>query len=91
LFMKEKKDYLFTYYKQYSFVNYLADTWIELPVPDNFIPALYYLVISQIDMIYVQQLESQPVSNFNKYQYEIDKLKKDDLPVATSFIWVNYK
>lgn len=91
LFMKEKKDYLFTYYKQYSFVNYLADTWIELPVPDSFIPALYYLVISQIDMIYVQQLESQPVSNFNKYQYEIDKLKKDDLPPATSFIWVNIK
>lgn len=91
LFMKEKKDYLFTYYKQYTFKDYLTNMGVELPIPDNFIPALYYLVLSQIDMIYVQQLDWQPSSNFNKYQYEIDKLKKDDLQPATSFIWVNYK
>ena len=91
LYTKELKDYLFCFYKQYEFINYLADTWVELQLPDSFIPALYYLVLSQIDMIYVQQAEWEYRSNFNKYQYEIDKLKKDDLPPATSFTWVNYK
>lgn len=91
LYFKELKDYLFCYYIQYEFINYLADTWVELRLPDSFIPALYYLVLSQIDMIYVQQADWEYRSNFNKYQYEIDKLKKDDLPSATSFTWVNYK
>ena len=91
LYFKELKDYLFCYYKQYKFINYLADTWVELQIPDSFIPALYYLVLSQIDMIYVQQADWEYKSNFNKYQYEIDKLKKDDLPPAIWFTWVNYK
>jgi len=87
---KDKECY-FSYFQQYEFKDYLADTWVELPIPTSFIPALYYLVLSQIDPIYVQQAEGQIYNHYNKYQLEINKLKQDEVPVAVSFYWANPK
>lgn len=84
------RDYLFSFYKEYEYKNYVTDWSLDLWIEDKFIPALYYLVLSQLDMLNVQQADWMQTSNFSKYQYEINKLKSDDIPVATSFIWVNY-
>ena len=85
IFFRENEDYLFSYLKDYEFLDYLSDPGMEIPLPTKFIPALYFNVMSQVDLIYTQQLEGEPRASFNKYQYEIDKLKKDDLPAAIGF------
>lgn len=93
LIVKHKYDAKFSYFRQYRFIPY--ETWLpedrtqDIQLPDSFIPALYYLVLSQLDMLYVQQGEWQVVNNYSKYANEIDKLKLDDLPWATSFYWAN--
>lgn len=72
-------DYEFTYLRWYEFLWYKSDSSLEMPIPEKCIPALYYLVLSQLDLIDVQQLQWQPTSNFTKYQYEISNLKLDDI------------
>jgi hypothetical protein len=50
---------------------------------------LYYLVLSQLDMVDVQQLAWQPTANFNKYQYEIKNLTANDVWYEAQLIWGN--
>ncbi len=84
-----EKTYTFTYIKDYEFLPYASDGSLEIPIPNKFIPALYYLVLSQLDLIDVQQLQWQPVNNFNKYQYEIKNLKDNDRWFESVFVWAN--
>lgn len=89
LYVKEEKTYTFTYLRDYNFLNYVSDSSLDIPLPDKCIPALYYLVLSQLDMIDVQQLQWQPVNNFNKYQYEMKNLKENDMSYEAQLIWSN--
>jgi hypothetical protein len=85
----KQKEYLFSYYRDYEYQEFILNPWLDLRIDDRFIPALYYLVLSQLDMLNAQQAEWSQASNFSKYQYEITKLKVNDLQTATSFIWWN--
>lgn len=78
-----------TYMKDYEWKLFNRDTSIEIPMPDKMIPALYYLVLSQIDIIEVTQADSQTYSNYWKYTNKIKTLKENDLPIATSLAWGN--
>lgn len=91
LLLKEEHDYVFTYIKNYTFLQYSNETSLDIPVPDSHIPALYYLVLSQLDLIDVQQLVWQPANNFNKYQYEMKNLKDNDIWYELQLIWANPK
>lgn len=85
-FTKDTPKYMH-YLKWYSFKEYNKDWWIELDIPDNLTTALYYLVLSQIDLLYVLQAEQEPRANFNKYQYEIENCKKDDIDMVWQLTW----
>lgn len=87
--VREEQTYTFTYVKDYLFLSYVADPSLEIPLPNRFIPALYYLVLSQLDLIDVQQLQGQPANNFNKYQYEMKNLKDNDMQYSAQLIWAN--
>jgi len=76
-----------TYSIDYTWRLFNRDTSVEIPMPDRMIPALYYLVLSQIDIIEVTQAESQTYSNYWKYTNKIKTLKENDLPMATSIAW----
>ena len=77
----------FHYYKWYTFKNYNTETSLEIPLEDKMISALYYLVLSQLDQLYVLQNEWEPRANFNKYQYEIENVKKDDMLWEAQLVW----
>jgi len=78
-----------TYMIDYTWRLFNRDTSADIPMPDKIIPALYYLVLSQIDIIEVTQAESQTYSNYWKYTNKIKTLKENDLPIATSLAWGN--
>ena len=78
-----------TYMIDYTWRLFNKDTSVEIPLPNKMIPALYYLVLSQIDIIEVTQAESQTYSNYGKYTNKIKTLKENDLPMATSLAWGN--
>lgn len=75
-----------TYLRDYNFLNYVSNSTQEIPLPDKLVPALYYLVLSQLDLIDVQQSQWQPANNFNKYQYEISNLKANDIWFESTLI-----
>ena len=89
LLVKEEHDYTLTYIKDYTFMAYAANPSLEIPIPNNVLPALYYLVLSQLDLVDAQQLQWQPANNFNKYQYEIKNLKANDMWYEAKLIWGN--
>ena len=89
LYLKEEHDYTLTYIRDYTFLWYVADSTLQIPLPTRFIPALYYLVLSQLDLIDAQQLSGQPANNFNKYQYEMKNLKANDMWYESQLIWGN--
>ena len=73
-----------TYLNDYEWRLFAKDTSVDIPMPDKMIPALYYLVLSQIDIIEVVQADSQTYANYWKYTNKIKTLKENDLPIATS-------
>ena len=89
LYTEEEHNYTLTYIRDYTFLWYVANSSTEIPIPNRFIPALYYLVLSQLDMIDAQQLQWQPANNFNKYQYEIKNLKANDMWYEAQLVWAN--
>lgn len=72
------------YMRDFEWTLFDKDTSRDLPLPDKMIPALYYLVLSQIDIIEVTQAESQTYSNYGKYTNKIKTLKENDLWIASS-------
>jgi len=89
LYLHEEHDYILTYIKDYVFQPYATTAGIDIPIPNKCIPALYYLVLSQLNLIDVQQLAGQPANNFNKYQYEIKNLKANDMWYEAQLLWAN--
>lgn len=89
LYLYEQHDYTLTYIKDYTFQWYVSNPSTEIPIPNKMIPALYYLVLSQLDLIDAQQLQGQPANNFNKYQYEIKNAKSNDMWYDAQLIWAN--
>lgn len=89
LIVSEEATYIHSYLRDYTFQSYLSDPSMELDIPEKFIPALYYLVLSQIDLIDAQQLQWQPASNFNKYVYEMKNLSSNDMMFSAQLIWAN--
>jgi len=89
LLLKEEHEYIFTYIKDYSFLSYVANPSTEIPIPTSFLPALYYLVLSQLDLVDAQQLQWQPANNFNKYQYEMKNMKANDMWYEALLTWGN--
>jgi hypothetical protein len=87
IIVKEPNKCTFYYYRDYSFQNFLENETLDLWIPDWLVPALYYLVLSIIDLIDVQQAEWQVGNNFNKYQYEIEMCKKLEPATLTDIIW----
>lgn len=79
LIVTEDWEYTISYLRDYEFLSYAGNPTLEIPLPDKLIPALYYLVLSQLDLVDVQQLQWQTTSNFSKYQYEIANLKANDI------------
>lgn len=86
-----KLTWLFAYYREYTQINYKADTSIEIPLPNSHIPALHYLVLSQLEMIYAQQREAEETTNYQKYQSLINNLKIEDPQSTIALEWINYK
>jgi len=78
LIVRDNEEHVVTFLKDYNFINYTSEWTTKIPLPDKLIPALYYLVLSQLDLVDVQQLQWQPSANFSKYQYEINNAKLDD-------------
>lgn len=78
-----------SYSKDHTWRLFNTDTSIELPLPHKFIPALYYLVLSQIDIIEVTQAESQTYSNYGKYTNKIKTLKDNDISTSFMMEWGN--
>lgn len=78
-----------SFMKDYEWQLFSKDTSKEIPMPNKMIPSLYYLVLSQIDIIEVTQAESETYSNYWKYTNKIKTLKENDLPIATSLAWGN--
>lgn len=73
------------FYKDYTWRLFQPNGTEDIPMPDKVIPALYYLVLSQIDMIEVNQPEQEVRTNYNKYQDQI-KLLKDNDRISTSWL-----
>jgi len=76
-----------TYLEDHTWNLFMSDTSVEIPLPERFIPALYYLVLSQIDIIEVTQAENQTYANYWKYTNKIKTLKENDLPTAIGLVW----
>ena len=72
-----------TFRWDYTWNLFAYDTSTEIPMPNRMMPALYYLVLSQIDIIEVTQAESQTYSNYWKYTNKIKTLKENDIAMAT--------
>lgn len=87
IIVSEKVTCTVTYFKDYTWNLFSTDTTTEIPFPDKMIPALYYLVLSQIDIIEVTQASSQTYSNYWKYSNKIKKLIEQDAPLNAKLQW----
>lgn len=78
-----------SYFKDFEWTLFEYDAALEIPMPNKMIPALYYLVLSQIDIIEVTQATNETYDNYNKYANKIETLKSTDPIIATSIAWGN--
>jgi hypothetical protein len=56
LYVTSEQNYTLSYIRDYIFLPYVNTPSLNIPLPTKCIPALYYLVLSQLDMVDVQQL-----------------------------------
>jgi len=69
-----------TFFKWYIFLDYTADDLSKhiIPLPESFIPALDFLIKSNIDGIAVNSAVWETTDNYSKFQSQIrDLLKKN--------------
>lgn len=85
--VSEPKDLSISYYDDFTWDLFPTDKSKEVPLPSKFIPALYYLVLSQIDIIEVTQAEWETYTNYWKYTNQITKLKDNDPIPVTKLEW----
>jgi len=84
-----KHNGVITYRRDYVWDLFNTDWTKLIPLPDRFIPALYYLVLSQIDLIEVVQADDQSYSNYGKYANKIKTLKESDTHMVSKIWWGN--
>ena len=86
IILTKARDCTLWYYKWYLWDIFQATADRDLPLPNTFIPALYYLILSQIDMIEISQPDQEVRTNYRKYLDQITLLKNQDTPTTLGLI-----
>lgn len=89
IIVNKKIDLSISYFYDYTWDLFPTDKAQHLPLPTKFIPALYYLVLSQIDIIEVTQAEWETYTNYGKYSNQIKILKENDIIPVMQLEWGN--
>lgn len=87
ILMRTPADITVGFYKDYEWILPQPGWSTEIPMPNTMIPSLYYLVLSQIDMIEVVQPEQETRTNYNKYRDQITLKKNSDSITLVSIWW----
>lgn len=77
IIIREKETVTLSFYKGYKFLDYNSEHVgsERIPLPSAFLPALDFLIKSNVDMIAVNTADGENVDNYKKYQSQITDLK----------------